>query len=236
MLRRSLIGLVLTAGVSGLLPAGIRAQQPVLEVIDLMDLPRELNRLETDPLLRGSWYLEFQERWQVLPESRSILKEVTAYLPRNDGVPGLQADSLHLLFSGLISRAGTDGKPLRIKEVSYEFMLMDPHHPGQGNSGFSEPDSMDAWGRNLQGMLIELVRAARHTGSYDLPEQMLSLYFHEEWTIDPQTLRIRKVVRGITPVIWQRRQTEDGDPVNEAETGLPVYYKNITTLISLRNP
>jgi hypothetical protein len=43
-------------------------------------------------------------------------------------------------------------------------------------------------------------------------------------------------VRAITPVIWQRRQTEAGDPVNEADTGLPVYYKNQMQQINLRNP
>ena len=116
-------------------------------------------------------------------------------------------------------------------------MLLDPHMMASGNSGYSEPDSMDVWTKKLQGELISLVKSlSKSKERYDLNTQMLSVHFHEDWIIDPVSLQIIKKVHGITPVIWQRRKTTDGEPINDAETGLPVYYKNSLNRIELRNP
>ncbi|MCD4709533.1 MAG: hypothetical protein K8R52_01695 [Bacteroidales bacterium] len=49
-------------------------------------------------------------------------------------------------------------------------------------------------------------------------------------------LKKRKNENGITPVIWQLRQTAEGEPVHDAETGFPVYYKLKLERIDLRNP
>jgi len=96
---------------------------------------------------------------------------------------------------------------------------------------------MDAATRSLQSELISFIKSCSSVGSwYDLPNQLLSVQFHEEWVIDPVTLQISKKVRGITPVIWQRRRTEAGESINDADTGLPVYYKNQLPPIQLRNP
>ena len=70
---------------------------------------------------------------------------------------------------------------------------------------------------------------------YDPDKQLLSVIFHEEWFMDPVSGQITKKVLGLTPVIWQRRLTTTGDPVNEAGTGKPVYYKNQLSRIELRN-
>ena len=105
------------------------------------------------------------------------------------------------------------------------------------NRAFSEPDSMDGPTRQLQDQLIALVNARSDAGErYRLPEQMLSVIFEEDWSINSTNLVVSKKVRAITPVIWQRRQTETGEPINEAETGFPVYYKIELQQISLRNP
>jgi hypothetical protein len=37
-------------------------------------------------------------------------------------------------------------------------------------------------------------------------------------------------------VIWQRRRTAEGEGIDDAETGLPVYYKNPLRRIELRQP
>ena len=106
-----------------------------------------------------------------------------------------------------------------------------------GNIAFPEPDSMDSPTRQLQDQLIALVIARSNAGKrYRLSEQMLSVIFEEDWSINPTNLMVSKKVRAITPVIWQRRQTETGEPINEAETGLPVYYKLSLQPIPLRNP
>ncbi len=152
--------------------------------------------------------LRFLEEWIIDPKQASISKQV-------------------LEFDGTT--------PLR--NISYEFHLLDPHLVASGNIAFPEPDSMDGPTRQLQEELIALITARDNFNKrYQPKDQLLSVIFHEEWSQDPETFKVTKRVRAITPVIWQRRQTEAGDPVNEAETGLPVYYKNQLQQINLRNP
>lgn len=154
------------------------------------------------------YILKFLEEWVIDPKQPSISKQV-------------------LEFDGTI--------PLR--NISYEFHLLDPHLVASGNIAFPEPDSMDGPTRQLQEELIALITARNNFEKrYRLEDQLLSVIFHEEWSQDPETFEVTKRVRAITPVIWQRRQTEAGDPVNEADTGLPVYYKNQLQQIHLRNP
>ena len=154
------------------------------------------------------YILKFLEEWVIDPKQTSISKQV-------------------LEFDGTI--------PLR--NISYEFHLLDPHLVASGNIAFPEPDSMDGPTRQLQEELIALITARDNFNErYQPKDQLLSVIFHEVWNQDPVTLKVTKRVRAITPVIWQRRQTEAGDPVNEAETGLPVYYKNQMQQINLRNP
>ena len=137
------------------------------------------------------------------------------------------------ILSSIPSKNGA----IPIRNISYEFHLLDPHLVASGNRAFSEPDSLDGPTRQLQDQLIALV-TARNTFEerYQLDQQLLSLIFHEDWSINPANLMVSKKVRAITPVIWQRRQTETGEPINEAETGLPVYYKIELKQIFLRNP
>jgi hypothetical protein len=154
------------------------------------------------------YILKFLEEWGFDPIKPSISKQV-------------------LEFDGTIP----------IRNISYEFHLLDPHLVSSGNRAFPEPDSMDEPTRQLQEELIDLITTrANFNERYKLGDQLLSVIFHEEWSQDSGTFEVTKRVRAITPVIWQRRQTEAGDPVNEADTGLPVYYKNQLQQIHLRNP
>jgi hypothetical protein len=166
--------------------------------------------------------LRFLEDWMIDPRANSILKQVVRW------------DSCcSEIFSSLPIKNGA----IRIGNISHEFHLMDPHLVASGNKAFPEPDSMDAPTRQLQDQLIALVIARSDAGKrYHLSEQLLSVIFVEEWSINPTTLKISKKVRALTPLIWQRRQTETGEPINEAETGLPVYYKFELQQIALRNP
>ncbi|MGW8316408.1 MAG: hypothetical protein ACWGNV_12465, partial [Bacteroidales bacterium] len=99
------------------------------------------------------------------------------------------------------------------------------------------PDSMDRNTRELQGAFIALLKNRTLNGNrYDWKQEMLSVEFLEQWSIDPATLEITRTVESVTPVIWQRRQTKEGEPVDEAGTGYPVYYKNSLRPVPLRNP
>ncbi len=100
----------------------------------------------------------------------------------------------------------------------------------------------------------------------DLPPELkvhqdssCTVEFHEQWRVNAANSSISKKVngyevscanrigdiltaeesvrlRGISPVIWQQRQTADGEPIHDAATGLPVYYKLKLQRIDLRNP
>ena len=136
----------------------------------------------------------------------------------------------------LADQPHTKGK-IRLTDISYEFALLDPHTPGSEDRDFDGPAHMDHSTRKLQQELISLVKGrSAALGRADLDELLLSFYFHETWFIDPVSLQVTKKVHGITPVLWQRRKTTTGVPVNDAESGLPVYYKNRLHRIELRNP
>jgi len=226
--------LVIFTGYSGI---NAKAQDTGFQLIDFVDLPADLS--EHDPIKdsEGRWYIEFRETWHINPEGSSISKTVVDYEAKIQDATPASADSLQKILATLIRQLPSTSGTFRLRNLTYEFMLLDPHVMASGNSGYSEPDSMDVWTKKLQGELISLVKAlSRSKERYDLNTRMLSVHFHEDWIIDPVSLQISKRVRGITPVIWQRRQTTEGEPINDAETGLPVYYKNSLNRIELRNP
>ena len=166
--------------------------------------------------------LKFLEDWFIDPQANSIQKQVVRW------------DSCCI---EILSSLPTKNGAIPIGNISCEFHLLDPHLVASRNKAFPEPDSLDGPTRLLQDQLIALVIARSDADKrYNLPEQLLSVIFEEAWSLDPENLQFSKRVHALTPVIWQRRQTEAGDPVNEAETGLPVYYKNELQQIILRNP
>ena len=69
---------------------------------------------------------------------------------------------------------------------------------------------------------------------YDLKKNVYSVIFFEDWFIDPETLYMEKRVNAIAPVLWQRRKTAGGQPLDDPETGYPVYFKSILFRIPLR--
>jgi len=222
------IALLICGGFSFTLPA----QDQLFDVVDEVALPAELGGGS------GSGrYLKLHDRWSFIPEKPALLKENVSLQVRET----VEGDSdLEVLQQQLAARIGQlpviRGEAV-VGEVDYEFSLLDPHLPETGMHGFPEPDSMDRSTREFQAALIELTRGRiRNIHRYDLEEQLLSVYFHELWSFDPASGALLRQVTGITPVIWQRRRTVEGEPVNEAGTGWPVYYKNELTRIDLRNP
>ncbi len=188
-----------------------------------------------------------QEQDQVQEQVQNQKHRLVDFIEVNVVIPGGE-DSLYILkfledwiidpMQASISKQVLEfDSTIPLREISYEFHLLDPHLLSSGNRAFPEPDSMDGPTRQLQEELIALITARDNFNErYQPKDQLLSVIFHEVWNQDPVTLKVTKRVRAITPVIWQRRQTEAGDPVNEAETGLPVYYKNQMQQINLRNP
>ena len=201
-------------------------------VIDYVDLPGAWSGED-----EGEWYLWFRERWSIDPRRPAVTKTVDEYRPFNDAIQDASPDSLQQRFALLVGKQPvTDGKVV-LKGITYEFVLLDPHLESSGNIAYPSADSMDAGTRTLQQALISLVRRRSYMASmFDLEDQLLSVHFHEDWYMDPVSLAITREVRALTPVIWQRRRTIQGDPVNDAETGYPVYYKNLLQRIELRNP
>jgi len=190
------------------------AQHHTIQLIDHVEWPKD----RSDPG-DSACYVEFRESWTFSTRG-TLSKEVQSYKFSCSGESIPPADGI-----------------TRITDINYEFMLLDPHAIETGNTGFSEPDSMDAPTRKLQTCLIELAQKyIRFDKDYNPEEQLLSIYFHEEWEVNPEKEVIRKKVRAITPVIWQRRQTAEGQGINDADTGLPVYYKNPLHRIQLRQP
>lgn len=181
------------------------AQQSVYEVLDVIDLPPELN-----PELNTSCRLEFQEQWVLNVAKASISKEINAY-----GISCTDSTESLSLPEGAI----------RLKDISYEFSFLDLL------------DLLDQRARKLQEEVIALINIKNPIPEiYDPREQLLSVYFHEEWGIDADQQVFTKRVKGITPVIWQQRQTTSGEAIHDAETGYPVYYKLKLDRIDLRQP
>ena len=151
--------------------------------------------------------LEFQEQWILNVATRSISKKVEAYEISC-------TDSTGVAFP-------PDGA-VRIKDISYEFSFL---------------NLTDQVERKLQEALISLIdRSFPIPEVYDPAKQLLSVYFLEDWVIEANHQEIKKRVKAITPVIWQERQTADGEPIHDGETGYPVYYKLKLDRIDLHHP
>jgi hypothetical protein len=160
-----------------------------------------------NPDLSPSCSIEFREEWIIDPEGFSISKKVESFeLPCEDSATAIT------LPRGEI----------RIRNFSFEFVFLD----------LPEKEAKD-----IQVAFLALI-SKRYSipDVYDPSDQLLSVYFHEEWIIEPGHELFRKKVRGITPVIWQRRQTANGEPLPDAETGYPVFYKHSLDRIDLRQP
>ena len=155
----------------------------------------------------SSCTMESREIWTVNAREFTIAKKVESYtVPCGNRIPGISSS----------------GEEARLKGITYEFSFLDPHQtPIQ----------------NLQEDIATMVMHRIPVNSlYNLSEQLLSVRFHEEWIIKPEEQEIIKIVDAITPVIWQKRQTVEGEAVYDAETGLPVYYTLQLDRISLRHP
>jgi len=155
----------------------------------------------------SSCTMESREVWTVNPGNFTISKKVESYtLPCGNRIP--------LILSS--------GEEVRLNGITYEFSFLDAHQTP------------------IQSLQDDIATMVRHripgNSVYDLTAQLLSVRFHEEWIINPEDQEITKIVNGITPVIWQRRQTAEGVAVNDAETGLPVYYTLELDRINLRHP
>ena len=210
------IAFILLAANTGLCISPLEAQEQVHQIIDFVELPAELN-IPGD----SACFIEFREQWTFLAKG-GLIKEVT----------GIEF-SCSREQKDITLPSGTT----RIKDISYEFMLLDPHLVESLNRAFSGPDSMDIPTRTLQANLIELIqKRAPIDPRYDPRKQLLSVYFHEEWIIGPDSMEISKKVLGLTPVIWQRRQTAEGLSIDDGDSGLPVYYKTPLQKILLRHP
>jgi hypothetical protein len=193
-----------------------RAQDSAVEVNYRMELPDELTGREI------TWVLDFHESWIISPERGSIRKNVVDYWVRDPLDPLADEDSLRKAFQELIGQLPSGRGPARVTGITSEFLLIDL--PGE-------------MAGDLRGPMVSLVhRLSAESSLYDLEDQLLSVFFHETWTLDPETFQISKKVMGITPVMWQRRETAEGEPVNDADTGLPVYFKVQLEHLNLRNP
>jgi hypothetical protein len=210
------ISFILLAALFSLALCPVKAQVQTFQITDHVAWPSE-------KIVPGDrdCYMEFRETWTFNTRG-TLLKEV---------------QSQKLSCSGEEKEMPVPLGQSRIKDINYEFMLLDPHVMESGNIAFSEPDSMDTPTRNLQASLIELVEKYDPIDKdYNPAQQLLSVWFHEQWEVNPETGVSRKKVKAITPVIWQRRQSTEGRGIDDAETGLPVYYKNPLHKIHLRQP
>lgn len=207
---------ILYTAITGFYISPLTAQEGIYSITDFVEVPEELGHSGD-----SACFIVFSEQWTFL-DKRSLTKEVASF----DFECSREQKDLSLP-PGIT----------RIREINYEFMLLDPHVAESQNKAFSEPDSMDQYARNLQADLIALIqKQAPINPRYDPQKQLLSVYFHEEWILDAESKGISKKVKAITPVIWQRRQTADGRGVDDGESGLPVYYKNPLEKIMLRQP
>ncbi|MEA3462844.1 MAG: hypothetical protein U9R49_13235, partial [Bacteroidota bacterium] len=159
--------------------------------------------------------LEFQEQWILNPATSSVSKKVDEYKISCE-------DSSELI-------PPAEGE-IRIKNINYEFSFLDLQEE-------AVPMIREERVLKLQKDFIDFINALHPLPDfYDPPEQLLSVYFHEEWIVDTDHQEFHKRVKGVTPVIWQLRQTAAGEPVLDAATGYPVYYKLQLERIDLRQP
>ena len=155
----------------------------------------------------SSCWLEFQEQWIIDPAGSSISKRV---------------DTFEFPCMDTAERVKLPDGTTRLKHISYEFTFLDL------------PEEL---AKEVQKAIIALINESFPIpGTYDPSEQLLSIYFHEDWLIEPGPTVFSKRVRGITPVIWQRRQRADGEPILDPDTGYPVFYKLSLERIDLRQP
>ena len=188
----------------------LSAQESRHRILDIVDLPAELNQ-ESHPGCK----MEFSEEWILDPAGASLSKKVNEYRI------SCEDSSEH------ISPAKDE---LRIKNISYEFSFLDLQEEAM-------PMIREKTVLKLQKDFIALINALNPLPEfYDPPLQLLSVYFLEDWVFNADQKTINKRVKGITPVIWQQRQTADGKPVLDAATGYPVYYKLSLEQIDLRQP
>jgi hypothetical protein len=162
---------------------------------------------EFNPDRSPSCKVEFQEEWIIDPASSSILKTVKSFeFPCDDGS----------------SSATLPDGTTRLKNLSFEFSFLDL------------PEQM---AKEIQMAIIDLLNKRYPLPEYyDPQDQLLSIYFHEDWSIESGHKTFTKKVRGLTPIIWQRRQTADGEPLLDPDTGYPVFYKLELERIDLRQP
>ncbi|MEN8230559.1 MAG: hypothetical protein ABFS38_20540, partial [Bacteroidota bacterium] len=126
---------------------GIEAmtQDRAHHVIDFVDLPTDL--VGKDPDRDSAWYIEFRETWNIHPDRSIISKSVVKYFPRDRNAPLVSADTLQQRLATLIRQQPESKGTVQLRNISYEFMLLDPHIRESGNKAFPEPDSMDSWTR-----------------------------------------------------------------------------------------
>ena len=185
------------------------AQDTFYRILDIIDLPPEL-QINQD----SSCQIESHEQWILNPSEPSITKKVK-----------------HYEVSCVIN------EDIKLREVSYEFSFLDAHQEIAVKQSIRESGSMERQVRDLLNQFISLINATHPIHEiYNPQEQLLSVYFHEEWILNTKNQVFIKKVKGITPVMWQLRQTVGGEPVHDAETGLPVYYKTKLKRIDLRVP
>lgn len=151
--------------------------------------------------------LEFQEEWVIDPAGASISKTV---------------DSFSFPCSDSTITPNLPEGPIRIKNMSFEFSFL---------------DLPEQRAKEIQKEFIALIhKRSSIPRAYDPEDQLLSIHFHENWSLDASHKVFTKKVLGITPVIWQRRQTAEGEAIPDGETGLPVFYKLELPRIDLRQP
>lgn len=208
----------------------VNLQETGRDVFDVVALPSAWTG-------QTGWEIHFRETWTIDRQRPAIRKIVENWIPRNDSLGQLSADSLKTLFTSLVRMNLAPGETTFRADMHYEFLLLDPHAAGSGITGFVSPDSMDRETRDLQKGLIGLLDRSSRTGSrFDLEEQLLSVWFRETWELDPTTREFTREVGSVTPVLWQRRQTSEGETIDEPGSGYPVYYKNRLQPFPLRNP
>jgi hypothetical protein len=147
-----------------------------------------------------------REHWILQPGRARLRKEV---------------DSLRFLD---LNAENTEPVPVTTSfraNLTYEFFLVDP-------------ESLEA--SDLHAPMIQMVRKYVSTATpYNLQETLLSVRFREQWTYEAANGKLEKVVLEMIPVIWQRRQTREGEALNDPDTGLPVYYKLDLAPVRIRN-